>query len=81
MEDLVCRGDHMRQDMGAAAGVALEVEASASRRREDQVVVEEARIDRLFEVEVGGVHVAVHVDNRNALAVEHAGSRIDVIDR
>ncbi|ODR97497.1 hypothetical protein AUC70_00255 [Methyloceanibacter stevinii] len=70
----------MRNNMGTAAGVALQVEASASRRREHQVVVEEARIDRLLEVEVRRVHVPVHVHDGNALAVELAGSRIDVVD-
>lgn len=50
VERVVGHRDQMRQDMGAAAGVVLQLEEAAACALEEQVVFEEARIDRLLQV-------------------------------
>ena len=68
VKDVLHGRDEMRQMVrAAAAGKAPQLEIAASRRHEEEIVVDEARIDRLRQEEGIAVDVAVHIDNGNAL--------------
>ena len=74
-------GDEVGKDMRPAARQAFQLEDAASRRLEEQIVFEETGVDRLFEVERIILHIAVRVDDRDALLVEGSGSVIGVVNR
>jgi hypothetical protein len=72
MPHVVHRRLELGQDEGAAAQEAPELEHPAPRGPEEQVVIEEAGVDRLLQEELITGHAgAVHEDERDALFVEH----------
>ena len=81
MPDILGRRQQLRQDIGAPARKAPELPVAGARRGEEQIVIEEACIDRAVpQHEVARIGcLAVHEHHRNALAVEGAGPRIGVV--
>ena len=80
MPHVLSRGDELRQDEGAFAQKALQFEDATSRGREEQVVVEQAGVDRLREGKRITLDIAVDVNDGDARLVEYAGPDIGVID-
>jgi hypothetical protein len=69
----------LRQHEGACPEEASELEDAASRGPEEQVVIEEAGVDRLRQEEGVALHVAADINHRNAVGVEHAGPSVGVV--
>src|SRR5680860_851508 len=81
MPDVLRRRDQLRQQIRAGAGEALEAPEARPGRREEQIVIEEAGVDRLIELE--GVRVrrgAVDGHDTHANRIEHAGPGIEIVD-
>src|SRR6266508_3326167 len=80
MPDILARGDELRQHESPWADKAPELEDAAARRPEEQIVIEEAGIDRVAEEELIALwRRAVHKDDRDAFLVEHAGPGVGVV--
>lgn len=79
MERVVGHRDQVRQDVAAAAGVVLQLEEAAARRFEEQIVLEEAGVDRQADKEVGLVHAAFDEHHGNAHGIEPRRRRVGVV--
>jgi hypothetical protein len=81
MPDVLARGNELRQHEGPWADKASELEDTASGRPEEQVVIEEAGVDGIRQKEGVSFDVrSVHIDDRDAVLVEHARPGIGVVD-
>ncbi len=72
MPDVLRRGDELRQEQRAATHEASQLEDAAVGLPEEQIVIEEAGVDRLGQEEGVALDVAVDEHHRNAVGVEHA---------
>ena len=80
MPHVLRRSDQLRQHEGLSTQEALKLEDAASGRLEEQVVIEEAGVDRLRKEEGVGLHVvAVGIDHGDAFGVEHPEPRVGVV--
>jgi hypothetical protein len=69
----------LRQQKGLSTQEASEFEHPASRRPEEQVVIEESGVDRVLEEELVAACVAADIDDRNPLLVEHPEALVGVV--
>jgi hypothetical protein len=78
MPHVLHRRLELGQDEGAAAQEAPELEHPAPGRPEEQVVIEEAGVDRLLQEELIPRDIPIHEHNGDSLLVEHTWPFIGV---
>ena len=82
MPDVLRRRHQLRQQQCARTRIALQAPEARACRREEQIVIEEARVDRLRERERVRVRRrAGHGDHADAARIEHTESRVGVVHR
>jgi hypothetical protein len=69
----------LRQHEGAWAEEASQFKDAASRRPEEQIVIEEAGVDGIAEEEGIALHVAADINHWDAVRVEYARPWVDVV--